>query len=129
MKYIPNPKVTIAPSSINGLGAFAAEDIKKGEDLGFTHVSSPIKGLFPQDMIRIEWGSRINHGGEDANLDLTQSEEITLYEEHMGGNPIDVTYYKAFAKRDIKKGEELTSNYGDDGANSCPCGITYVNEL
>lgn len=129
MKYIPNKKITIGPSAIEGLGVFAAQDIKEGEDLGYTHVDSPLDGLFPQNMIRIEWGSRINHCGNKANIIIKRADEVTIRIEETGNITKKIKYYKAYALRDIKEGEELCNDYGADGEDNCPCGQDYVNDL
>ena len=83
--------LTIAPSTIDGLGLFASEDIPVGEVIGVTHVEDE---RFKDGYIRTATGAFINHS-ETPNIKLV--------------NDGDMKYGKAL--RHIKKGEELTTLY------------------
>ena len=57
--YKPLPEsVTIKQSGINGLGLFAAQEIKQGTNLGITHIKVDDK------IIRTPLGGFINHANE-----------------------------------------------------------------
>ena len=91
--YRPLPKsVTIAMSSIQGLGLFATEDIPKGTDLGMTHL------WFFNQWIRTPLGGFINHA-ENHNAEAKESITYT------------VTFRTLVTVMDIKKGEEITFYY------------------
>jgi len=90
--YRPLPKsVTIAMSSIQGLGLFATEDIPKGTDLGMTHL------WFLNQWIRTPLGGFINHA-ENPNAEAKESTGT-------------VTFRTLVTVMDIKKGEEITFYY------------------
>ena len=56
MTYKPLPdSLTIKPSSINGLGLFATQDIKNGTQLGITHI------LISDEIIRSPLGLSLIH--------------------------------------------------------------------
>ena len=85
------PFLTILPSSIEGLGLFATEDIPVGEAIGVTHVEDE---RFKDGYIRTATGAFINHS-DTPNVSLV--------------NNGDMKYGKAL--RHIKKGEEITTRY------------------
>jgi SET domain-containing protein len=90
--YRPLPKsVTIAMSSIQGLGLFATEDIPKGTDLGMTHL------WFLNQWIRTPLGGFINHA-ENPNAEAKENTDT-------------VTFRTLVTVMDIKKGEEITFYY------------------
>ena len=90
--YRPLPKsVTIAMSSIQGLGLFATEDIPKGTDLGMTHL------WFLNQWIRTPSGGFINHA-ENPNAEAKERTDT-------------VTIRTLVTVTDIKKGEEITFYY------------------
>ena len=92
MTYKPLPATgCLKESSIHGMGLYAREDIKKGCELGITHVSDP---NFENGYIRTPLGGFFNHS-EDPNCEAY----------------IDGRYIKLKSIRDIKKDEELTAFY------------------
>ena len=92
--YNPLPKnLTIKKSNINGLGVFATEDIKKGNNFGVSHIkdSKAENGYW-----RTPLGGFINHS---TNPNCKKSE-----------NKFTNNLYLMTIKN-IKKGEELTVYY------------------
>ena len=85
------PYLTIKPSSVEGLGLFAVEPIKKSTKLGVSHVGDV---HFANGYIRTPLGGFINHN--------TTPNCKTLYE----GRLIYI-----ITITDIKEGQELTLKY------------------
>ena len=138
MNYIPSEKITIAPSlDIEGLGAHALFPIQENEDLGYTHMDSLIPIEFQQGFQRESWAGYVNHS-DTPNIKIVKAKEIHLYREEevfdVGGHtteliPFTIKYYKAYALRDIRVGEEITSNYRDTSEDACGCGLSYIDEI
>jgi len=94
--YKPLPKnLTIKPSTIEGLGLFASEDIPNLTDLGMTHIYDE---RFPDNYIRLPLGGFFNHS-DKPNCVITESNED------------DIKHLRLITLRDIKAGEELTAFY------------------
>jgi SET domain-containing protein len=92
MTYRPLPiQVTIKPSTIEGLGLFAVENIKKSHEFGITHVWDE---EFENNYIRTPLGAFFNHS-EEPNCEC-----------YMDGR-----FLKLRALRDIEKDEEITVKY------------------
>ena len=93
--YKPLPKeTTIKKSDIEGLGVFATEDIKENHIFGVSHI---LDYRFENNYIRTPLGGFVNHSSE-PNCVLLKMSAI------QGG-------FSLSAKRDISKGEELTTKY------------------
>jgi len=89
MNYRPLPEsLTIKPSSIDGLGLFAAQTIPKNTDLGMIHFT------YGELIIRTPLGGFINHSDKPncKKLDLEDEWHLKTIKE-------------------IKKDEELTLKY------------------
>jgi hypothetical protein len=84
-------RLTISPSSIDGLGLFAVEDIPVGENLGISHVYDE---RFKNKFIRTPLGGFINH---------SDTPNLKAY--------IDADFRYIKTLRHIKAGEELTLEY------------------
>ena len=95
MTYKPLPdSLTIKPSSINGLGLFATQDIKDGTQLGITHI------LINDEIIRTPLGGFINHS-ENPNCYInTEGEERRLYSVRPIKNGEEITVYYRFESYD-----------------------------
>tara|TARA_R110000751_G_scaffold158389_2_gene264005 strand:+ start:146 stop:547 length:402 start_codon:yes stop_codon:yes gene_type:complete len=90
--YTPlDPRVTIKPSNIDGLGLFAITDIEEGVVLGISHVYDE---RFKDKFIRTPLGGFINHSKE-PNLEAK----------------IDADYRYIKVVKNIEAGEELTLLY------------------
>ena len=90
--YRPLPNfLTIKPSTIEGLGLFAAESITKGTMLGITHIKDK---RFEDEYIRTPLGGFFNHS-ENPNCEILSEEE----------------FIRLKTIKDIKPGEEITSKY------------------
>tara|TARA_Y100000593_G_scaffold34895_1_gene68447 strand:- start:438 stop:737 length:300 start_codon:yes stop_codon:yes gene_type:complete len=85
------PYLTIKPSSVEGLGLFAVEPIKKSTKLGISHVADV---HFANGYIRTPLGGFINHNNTPNCETLYEGRIISI---------ITIT--------DIKAGEELTLYY------------------
>ena len=89
MTYKPLPEsLTIKPSSINGLGLFATQDIKDGTQLGITHI------LINDEIIRTPLGGFINHKDDPNCVRVTVGNKSYLH-----------------TIKDVNQGEELTLKY------------------
>ena len=89
MTYKPLPdSLTIKPSSINGLGLFATQDIKDGTQLGITHI------FINDEFIRSPLGAFINHKDDPNCARITVGNKSYLH-----------------TIKDINQGEELTLKY------------------
>ena len=91
------PYLTIKPSSVEGLGLFAVEPIKKSTKLGVSHVGDV---HFANGYIRTPLGGFINHSNT-PNCE-------TLYEIW---KPLRKRVIRINTITDIKEGEELTLKY------------------
>ena len=91
------PYLTIKPSSVEGLGLFAVEPIKKSTKLGVSHVGDV---HFINGYIRTPLGGFINHSNT-PNCE-------TLYEIW---KPLRKRVIRINTITDIKEGEELTLKY------------------
>ena len=130
--YKPLPKqLTVRKSSIDGLGLYALEDIKRNSFIGVTHVRDE---QFENKYIRTPIGGFYNHSNEpnvirmvsDALPKLKFGDSVDpkkdTREEKDKDTDLDATFFhlqeKSDAKymflisvRDIKAGEEVTANY------------------
>ena len=95
--YKPLPDyVEIRTSSIHGVGLFAKSPIKKGTNLGVSHIYAP---GFETSYIRTPVGGFINHS-EEPNCHKIESPDESV-----------ITYFSLVASRNIEKDEELTITY------------------
>ena len=130
--YRPLPKeLTIKNSPIEGLGLFAAEDIKANAFIGVTHIRDE---QFENKYIRTPVGGFYNHSNEPNVIrmvsdtlpklkfgDPVDSKKNIREEKDKKTSLEDVFYYlqeKSDAKymflisiKDIKAGDEITANY------------------
>ena len=90
--YRPLPSyLTIKPSSVEGLGLFAVEPIKKSTDIGISHVYDQ---FWENGYIRTPLGGFINHNNTPNCKTFKEGRFLSI---------ITIT--------DIKVGEELTLKY------------------
>jgi|TARA_R100000656_G_scaffold52339_1_gene41658 SET domain-containing protein len=95
--YKPLPEsLTIKISKVDGLGLFAKEGIAQGTNLGMSHLKIEDK------IIRTPLGGFINHSG-DANC--------VKVELRMENEKFNYKKWNLVTVRDIKEGEELTTQY------------------
>ena len=95
--YKPLPEsVEVKKSSIHGYGLFATDLIKRGTNLGISHIYAP---GFHHSHIRTPVGGFINHSNEPNCHKVKSPEEAML------------TYYSLVTSKDIEKDEELTLKY------------------
>ena len=105
---------TIKPSTIEGVGVFAVQDIKKGQrvfirwnPLGmiqttFSKLNPEVRRIIEQRWPPVRDGYPFIHPHEDANL-------LSFMNHSSDPNYDDKT---DTALRDIRAGEEITENYG-----------------
>ncbi len=91
--------LTIKQSAIEGLGLFTTEFIKKGTDLGITHVFDP---RFHDNYLRLPLGAFVNHH-EIPNCKAVFREE----DEELG----KVKHIRIETLNNIAKGTEITVKY------------------
>ena len=95
--YKPLPEsVEVKKSSIHGYGLFATDLIKRGTNLGISHIYAP---GFHHSHIRTPVGGFINHSNE-PNCHKIKSPEESKH-----------TYNSLVTSKDIEKDEELTLKY------------------
>lgn len=118
--------VEVKPSSIQGLGVFAARPFRAGERIRRVNV---VREVTPEAPIREDLGERVEHcaypdgkqvlfGFPDRHLN--HSCDPNAWELHQGGSSYLV------ARRAIAAGEEITCDYNINIANGtawpCRCG-------
>ena len=101
-RYYPLPKnLRLGFSKIHDIGLFAKEKIKKGEELGITHVK------IGQRLIRTPLGGFINHS-DFPNCTKTMVKISNVDDTFV---QMDYKIWKLFTLNDIKKDTELTLTY------------------
>ena len=93
----------VAPSDIQGRGVFALRDIEAGSHLG-TYQGSPVRHDGKYVLWVEEDGRTVGRAGEPPLKYLNHSSEPNVYFDG----------FDLFAKRDIRAGEELTFDYGEE---------------
>jgi SET domain-containing protein len=96
-KPLPN-NLTIKPSSIEGLGLFATENIATNVDLGPTHL---INKDFEDGVIRLPLGGFFNHS-DDSNCRIING----IYSDQL-----EYPCLRLITIKDIKAGDEITAKY------------------
>jgi len=100
--YKPLPEsLTIKQSGINGLGLFADQEIKKGTNLGMSHVA------IGSGIIRTPLGGFINHANEANTIKV----ELKINNEDDPRLKVATKKWNLVVVKDIKKGEEVTVRY------------------
>jgi len=96
IKFDTGEKFVIDKSNVDGLGAIASQNIKKGELIGtaFTNEAAVRATDGVQRDTRTRLGQILNH--RDTENAIQKSENNTL---------------NVYAKKDIREGEEITINY------------------
>jgi SET domain-containing protein len=115
------PNVLLTKSSIDKLGVFAARDFKKGETVMAWH---PIKILSKEEAERLPSSEKHFVSNYREGEYVLQSEP-ERYVNHSCDPNTHVIGMADVAKKNIKKGEEITSDYSDGGLFhhfECTCG-------
>lgn len=122
--------VTVAPSRIDGQGAFAGEAIParrkigeiRGESISVREARRRAKGLARIMIVELS---------ERRAIDASQSADPLRYTNHSCAPNAVLRIRQGrvefYAMRDIPPGEELTVNYGEshhEGRLACRCGAT-----
>ena len=110
MTYQPLPDcLTIQKSEIHGLGLFATEDIPEGTNLGIAHILIPhAEETFAQSYCRTPLGGFYNHS-DSPNCEIKS--KIHYFISSETHQRLVTTIMEIFTKKDVKKGEEVTSRY------------------
>ena len=100
--YQPLPSLlTIKPSKVNGLGLFAKEKIKRGHNLGVSHIQ------IGKELFRTPMGGFINHSDNPnctkSMFRMSNVDDVLIKS--------DYKVWRLFTLKDIKKNEELTLTY------------------
>ena len=93
--------LTVASSSIHNLGLFAKENLKKGTNLGMSHLK------LGTQIIRTPLGGFLNH----ADYPNCFKTKLSFTNEDNPKIKFDYTLWNLILIKDIKKGEELTVQY------------------
>lgn len=114
-----NKNIIVKKSKINKKGVFAVRDFKKGEIV--LKWTPKFLGKFEVEKLKNDQKHYIYKDGKDKYL-LMQSPE--KFVNHSCEANTQVKNHCDIAIRDIKKGEEITSDYGKGSLVSfeCQCG-------
>ena len=99
-KPLPN-SLTIKISKVDGLGLFAKEGIAQGTNLGMSHIK------IADQIIRTPLGGFINHANDYNCVKV----ELLMTNEYNPQQKYDYKKWNLVTVRDIKEGEELTTQY------------------
>ena len=95
--YKPLPdSLTILPSGIDGLGLFARAGVAQGTNLGMSHLK------MSETIFRTPLGGFINH---------SNNHNCVKVELNMTNQKFNYKKWNLVTTRDIKEGEELTTQY------------------
>ena len=96
IKFDTGEKFVIDKSNVDGLGAIASQIIKKGELIGtaFTNEADVRATDGIQRDTRTRLGQILNHQDSESAIQKSENNMLNVY-----------------AKKDIRKGEEITINY------------------
>ena len=115
------PSVTLTQSGIDKKGVFAARDFKKGEVVMAWH---PIKILTKEEADRLPYFLK-HFVSNYRDGEYILQDEPERYVNHSCDPTTKVEGMADVAARDIRKGEEITSDYSDGGLLihfECTCG-------
>ena len=100
--YKPLPdSLTISPSGIDGLGLFAKAGVAQGTNLGMSHLK------MGETLFRTPLGGFINH----SNTHNCVKVELLMTNEDKPKQKFNYKKWNLVTTRDIKEGEELTTQY------------------
>ena len=100
--YKPLPNLlTIKLSKVDGLGLFAKEGIAQGTNLGMSHIK------IADQIIRTPLGGFINHSNNHNCVKV----ELLMTNEYNPKQKYNYKKWNLVTVRDIKEGEELTTQY------------------
>ena len=101
--YKPLPKnLTLGESEIHDIGLFAREDIKRGYQLGVSHIQ------VGKELYRTPLGGFINHSDTPNCIKTNSLKTTKLPDEEKGPKYI---VWNLSTLKDIEAGEELTIKY------------------
>ena len=101
--YQPLPKnLTLGESEIHDIGLFAKEDIKRGYQLGISHIQ------VGEELYRTPLGGFINHSDTPNCIKTSSLKTTKLPDEEKGPKYI---VWNLVTIEDIEEGDELTLTY------------------
>ena len=118
--YIHNPKIEVRRSKLHGLGVFANANIKKGEILEECHFildKTPFHKIKnPLQAYIFAWGNKDPDNKSKSAIVFGYG---CIYNSSENNNATWETDKRKnkfifYAVKNIKKGEEITTNYGND---------------
>jgi len=99
-KPLPN-SLTISPSGIDGLGLFTKAGLAQGTNLGMSHLK------MGETIFRTPLGGFINHSNDHNCVKV----ELRMSSEDKSDHKFEYKKWNLVTVRDIKEGEELTTQY------------------
>lgn len=121
--------VIIKKSKIKGKGVFAARDFKKGEVILIWDITHKI---IKEEMAKLSEDEK-NHLSYIGDGDYVVMKFPEKYVNHSCDPNTYVKNQKDIALRDIKKGEEITTDYSlngvDDWKMECKCGSKNCRKI
>ena len=121
--------IVVKESDIKGKGVFAARDFKKGEvimvwDTSDQCTAEELKTLSQEDQ------NHTSYGGKGKYILMQEPEK---YVNHSCDPNTYVKNFQDIALRDIKKGDEITTDYSlnciDDWELECQCGSPQCRKI
>lgn len=122
--------VAVKKSKINGLGAYAARDFKKGEIVLHWNTMHQLTKSEMEKLPAVEKDNYVSL----CNGKLTHMQAPERYVNHSCNPNTTVKDFCDVAIHDIKKGEEITSDYANDAHSAnktmkCTCGAKNCRKL
>jgi uncharacterized protein len=137
MKTWLNPKIEVRSSPIQGKGLFAAEPIAKGEQLtrngeeDYTIMTDEEFKAFTK--AASSYDAMALGNGRHRVSKVSRDQDPSNYGNHSCDPTAEMTTSGLVAKRDIKTGEEITSDYAlhssKDWTMACNCGAPNCRKV
>jgi uncharacterized protein len=137
MKTWLNPKIEVGPSPIEGKGLFANEPIAKGEQL--TRNGEDDYVIMTDEEFRAFTTTASSYdaialgNGTHRVSKVSRKQDPSNYGNHSCDPTAELIDSGLIARRDIKAGEEITSNYalhsGKDWSMVCNCGAQNCRKI
>lgn len=129
------PKAVCKESKIHGIGVIAIEDIKKGEMIGIAGgIVVPISEVKEcWEKIGGSFGTKVNDDFYIVPISREEMEKTGVFNHSCDPNTGWAGDIRTIAIKDIKKGEEITMDYGMYGSEidpfKCNCGSLNCRKI